>query len=92
MDDTLSEFFKFTDKILCQYLYLQSVSMNFPVRLTGRNDSSKKLSSIICGMSVSLSITILLMTLLGKKKHAEKKNYLLYYASISSMNINISPT
>ena len=73
MDDTLSEFFKFTDKILCQYLYLQSVSMNFPAWLTGRNDSSKKLSSIICGMSVSLSVTILSMTLLEKKSMLKKK-------------------
>jgi hypothetical protein len=64
--------------------------MNFTDGFTDEKTPSKKLSSVICGVSVSPSITILPMDLLMAK--APKKIYSLYSVSISIGEYNISPT
>ena len=59
--------FKFNKRNFYQYLYSQSVNINFPNGLTDNNNSLKKLSSVICDLLMSLSVIILLMDLLTAK-------------------------
>jgi hypothetical protein len=59
--------------------------MNFTNRLMDENNPLNKLSSVICGISVSPLIIILLIDLLMDK--GCKKNYSLHFISIS---INIT--
>ena len=87
---TTTKIFRFIDEIFFWYLYFQSINKKFINDLIDINNLLEKLSLVICGLSVSLSVITLSMDLLAQKR--VKKIYSFHSVGIFIDEYNILST